>query len=159
MAPGDRFGFTTIVLAPRIFWSSNSPHTPLVQLAHPGDAPRPRNMYGVCKSMGETLGRYYSDKFGLSFFAIRLGGVLDTDRPSTRRLFPGWLSQRDLISLIELCLSAPPTLQYEVFEAISNNDTKWRDTSHTIDTLGWSVKTTHSLTLALVAVWCKYMKY
>ena len=58
------------------------------QLATPGDAPRPKNMYGVCKVVGETLGRYYSDQFGLSFIAIRLGGVNEPDRPNMRRQFP-----------------------------------------------------------------------
>ena len=45
-------------------------------------------MYGVCKVVGETLGRYYSDQFGLSFIAIRLGGVNEPDRPNMRRQFP-----------------------------------------------------------------------
>ena len=40
------------------------------------------------KVVGETLGRYYSDQFGLSFIAIRLGGVNEPDRPNMRRQFP-----------------------------------------------------------------------
>ena len=35
--------------------------------------PRPNSMYGATKVWGETLGRYYHDKYGLEFIALRLG--------------------------------------------------------------------------------------
>ena len=89
---------------------------------------RPDSPYAVGKLFGEACGRYFSDRFGMSVLVIRLGAVLDTDRPKLRRHYPGYLSQRDAVDLIDRCLSAPLSLRYEVFDAISENRWRWRDT-------------------------------
>ena len=36
---------------------------------------RPDGPYGIAKAFGEASGRYYSDKYGLSFLALRIGTV------------------------------------------------------------------------------------
>ncbi len=100
-------------------------------------AARPDSPYAVGKLFGEHVGRYYSDKYGISSIVIRLGAVLKEDRPLVRRHYPGFLSQSDCIQLIHLSLSAPPSIQYEIVNAISENKFRWRETDHTKEVLGW----------------------
>jgi nucleoside-diphosphate-sugar epimerase len=98
---------------------------------------RPDSPYAVGKLFGEACGRYFADRFGMSVLVIRLGAVLDTDRPKLRRHYPGYLSQADAVNLIDRCLSAPLSLRYEVFDAISENRWRWRDTSRAKQLFGW----------------------
>ena len=98
---------------------------------------RPDSPYAVGKLFGESCGRYFSDRYGMSVLVIRLGAVLDTDRPKLVRHYPGYLSQRDAIDLIDRCLSAPLSLRYEVFDAISDNQWRWRDNSRAKNLFGW----------------------
>ncbi len=67
------------------------------------DVPRPVTLYGCTKALGETMGRYYHDKFGLEFVAVRIGWFLDYDAPQLRR-FQGardvWLSPRDAAGIL-----------------------------------------------------------
>ena len=99
---------------------------------------RPASLYGVSKIFGEALGRYYSDVHGISILNLRLGAVIDTDRPKVTRQYPVYLSHTDCVQLIDLCLSAPSSLKYDIFEAVSDNKFRWRDSSHTKDVLGWN---------------------
>jgi nucleoside-diphosphate-sugar epimerase len=98
---------------------------------------RPDSLYGVSKVFGEALGRYWADAYGISVLCIRLGAVLDIDRPKLRRHFPGYLSHADCVQMIEKCLDAPDSLRYDIFDAISNNRWKWRSTRHAQEVLGW----------------------
>lgn len=107
---------------------------PMVDLDWPV---RPDSPYAVGKLFGENLGRYYADKHGISTIVIRLGAVLKEDRPLVRRHFPGFLSQADCIQLLDKCLGAPESLKFDVFNAISDNKYRWRETQHTKDVLGW----------------------
>ncbi len=101
------------------------------------DPPRPDSPYGVGKVFGEVCGRWFSDHYGLSVLCIRLGAVLDTDRPKLIRHFPGYLSQADAVQMIDKCLAAPLSLKYDIFDAISDNRYRWRDTDHAKEVLGW----------------------
>ena len=56
---------------------------------------RPSSLYSASKVFGESLGRYYSDTFGISVINIRIGRVLDTDRPKERKDYAGFLSHAD----------------------------------------------------------------
>jgi uronate dehydrogenase len=107
---------------------------PLVELDWPA---RPDSPYAVGKLFGENLGRYYADKYGVSTLAIRFGAVLPDDRPLVRRHFPGYLSHSDCVQVIDRCLSAPASLLFAVFNAISENRLRWRSTEHTKAVLGW----------------------
>lgn len=102
------------------------------------DPVRPDSLYGVSKIFGEALGRYFSDYHGISVINIRLGAVLDTDKPKLVRHYPGYLSQSDCLQVVDLCLSAPTSIKFETFDAISDNKLKWRDTSHATTMLGWN---------------------
>jgi nucleoside-diphosphate-sugar epimerase len=102
-----------------------------------GDPPRPDSRYAVGKLFGEACGRWFADRYGMSVPCIRLGAVLDTDRPKLIRHFPGYLSQSDAVQIIEKCMAAPPTLKYGIFDAISENKVRWRDTTPAKEILGW----------------------
>jgi len=54
-----------------------------------------------------------------------------------RRHYPGYLSQADCVQMIDKCLSAPESLKYDIFNAISENKLRWRTTEHTKAVLGW----------------------
>jgi len=101
------------------------------------DLPRPDSPYGVGKLFGEACGRWFADRYDMSVLCIRLGAVLDTDRPKLVRHFPGYLSQADAVQMIDKCLSAPMSLKYDIFDAISENKYRWRDIQHAKDVLGW----------------------
>ena len=98
---------------------------------------RPNSVYGASKVFCEALGRFYSDTYDMSVIVIRLGAVLMPDGPTLRRHYCGWLGQKDYVSMVEKCLAAPDSLRYDIFDAISNNEHKWRNTTHAFDVLGW----------------------
>jgi nucleoside-diphosphate-sugar epimerase len=101
------------------------------------DPARPADFYSVGKLFGEHLGRLFSDKYGISVLVIRVGAVLPDDKPAILRELPGYLSHRDLVSIIDKTLSAPMTLRFDIFHAVSNNARRWRDIDHSRQVLGW----------------------
>jgi uronate dehydrogenase len=66
------------------------------------DPPRPSSLYGATKVLGEVLGRYYHDRYGIEFVGVRIGWFLPYDSPLLRRR-PGarsiWLSPGDAVRL------------------------------------------------------------
>src|SRR5947209_4452298 len=96
-----------------------------------------RGLYGWSKVCGETLGRHYADRHGLSVLCVRIGAVVAEDRPTTPRHFSVWCSQRDVAQVLEKCVTAPPQLHYEIFYAVSNNRRNYRDFSHARAVLGY----------------------
>jgi nucleoside-diphosphate-sugar epimerase len=101
------------------------------------DPPRPDSFYGVGKLFGENTGRLFSDRYGMSVICIRLGAVLASDRPEMVRHFPGYLAQADAVQMVDKCLSAPESVRFDIFDAISENSRRWRDTSHAKEVIGW----------------------
>ena len=101
------------------------------------DPVRPSSIYAACKVACEALGRYYADTYDMSVLVIRLGVTLGTDMPKVRRHYPGFQSNADCVQLVDKCLEAPLSLRYDIFDAISNNRWKWRDTTHPQEVLGW----------------------
>ena len=101
------------------------------------DPPRPADFYSVGKLFGEHTGRLFSDRYGMSVLVIRIGAVLPEDRPTIVRELPGYLSHRDLVSMIDKCFSAPESLKFDIFHAVSENSRRWRDTDHAKRILGW----------------------
>jgi len=74
------------------------------------DPLQPDSMYGASKAFGEVLGRFYHDRFGIEFAAIRIGWLLPYDDTELRtndfkrRI---WLSHRDGIALFRLAIEKP----------------------------------------------------
>ena len=98
---------------------------------------RPKSLYGACKIFCDALGHFYSDRYNMSVICIRLGGVLPKDIPTMRRQYPGYLSHSDCIQMVDLCLSAPESMKFDVFHASSDNKHSWRDNSRAKNILGW----------------------
>jgi nucleoside-diphosphate-sugar epimerase len=101
------------------------------------DPPRPDSFYGVGKLFGENTGRLFSDRYGMSVICIRLGAVLPSDQPELIRHYPGYLSQADAVQMVDKCLDAPESVRFDIFDAISENQRRWRDTSHAKEVIGW----------------------
>ena len=71
------------------------------------DPPRPSSLYGVTKVFGETLGRFYHDRYGLEFVALRIGWFLP---PGDERLGHGrsiWLSPSNAMRLFQAAIEKP----------------------------------------------------
>ncbi len=99
---------------------------------------RPDSYYGVAKACGEALGSYYNDYHGLSSFHLRIGWVLETDDPTfSAYSLSLWLSHRDTAQLIDLCISAPKSHRYDIFNATSDNTWKIFDITHAKEVLGY----------------------
>src|ERR1700761_6420773 len=63
------------------------------------DSPlRPDSLYGVTKCFGESLSRYYFDRFGLETVCLRIGSSFE--QPKNTRMLVTYLSFRDLIELV-----------------------------------------------------------
>lgn len=101
------------------------------------DPARPADFYSVGKLFGEHTARLFSDRYGLSMLVIRVGAVLPEDKPTIVRELPGYLSHRDLVSIIDKTLSAPMDLRFDIFHAVSDNARRWRDIDHSRRVLGW----------------------
>lgn len=110
-----RHGIDRIVYASSIHATGFSPAAPGL----PTDAPpRPDTLYGVSKVFGETLGRYYADRYGLRVACLRIGTFDDT--PPDPMALSTWLSPGDCARLVDACLRSP-ALSYAVLWGISAN--------------------------------------
>ena len=101
-------------------------------------ATRPNGPYASTKVWGESLARYYSDTFGLSVIALRIGFVNAEDRPTNARIHSVWCSQRDIVNAIELAVDADDSIRYDIFFVNSDNRWSYRDLSHSREVLGFS---------------------
>jgi len=117
------------------------------------DAPlRPDSFYGVNKAFGETLGRYYSDMYGLSVICLRIGWFPGLEDPSDRfmetlsedqtssfysagKLIAMWISNRDMAHLIHRSLET--SLEYGIFYGVSENTPRIFDLAKTKEKLGY----------------------
>ncbi|MFB6218648.1 MAG: NAD(P)-dependent oxidoreductase, partial [Halobacteriaceae archaeon] len=125
----------------------------------------PDSYYGVSKSFGEDLGRYYVEREGPveRFYALRIGGLLaaaydhpygylerardrgeDVPDPGTeayarsaRRTQAMWLSRRDCAHLVECCLE-DRSHSFSVFYGVSDNSDRWFDLEHARATVGYN---------------------
>lgn len=104
---------------------------------------RPDSLYGVWKAFGETLGRYYSDAFGLQVTCVRIGSITEADDPrdpSVRessgwlpltdeqkfaRYAATWMSQRDFARLVRAILVRD--VRYAVVYGVGDNATRFWD--------------------------------
>ncbi len=101
----------------------------------------PYNLYGVTKAFGEVLGRLYASEHGLSVICLRIGALLKgSNRPELTSHMGGYLSFDDCVQMIDLCLSAPDSLRYDIFNVVSNNKWAVRDNSHAREVLGYAPK-------------------
>jgi uronate dehydrogenase len=89
------------------------------------DSPRrPDGYYGLSKSYGEDVARFYFDRYGIETACLRIGSSFP--EPKDRRMLVTWLSYGDLTELIRCCLFAPRLGHTIVYGASANRD-KWWD--------------------------------
>jgi NAD+ dependent glucose-6-phosphate dehydrogenase len=123
---------------------------------------RPDSYYGASKACGEDWGRYYIEKrdYPEQFYAIRIASIREPpyDNPygdaekgvergdwergsdeyetQVKRLKGTWLSERDWVQLVELCLE-DDDLEFDIFFASSENERGWYDIEHAKEVLGY----------------------
>ncbi|MFW7414390.1 NAD-dependent epimerase/dehydratase family protein [Demequina sp. SO4-18] len=110
---------------PRVVYASSNRVTGMYTadtVVSPDMPARPDGFYGVSKVAGEALCRLYSDKFGISTAAVRIGSY--EPRPGTAREQRTWLSPDDALRAF---LAAMTTDQTAVFYAVSANSSRWWD--------------------------------
>jgi nucleoside-diphosphate-sugar epimerase len=104
---------------------------------------RPDGLYGVWKAFGETLGRYYSDKYGIQVACIRIGSITQADDPLAesvressgwlnltddqkfKRYAATWMSQRDFARLVRTILARD--VPYAIVYGVGANRTRFWD--------------------------------
>lgn len=89
------------------------------------DAPqRPDSLYGVTKCFGESLSRYYYDRFGIETVCLRIGSSFEA--PKNSRMLVTYLSYRDFIELVR-CSLFTNRVGHAVVYGASDNPVKWWD--------------------------------
>ena len=104
---------------------------------------RPDSLYGVWKAFGETLGRYYSDKYGMQVTSVRIGAITRADSPTHpsvgqssgwlplteeqkfARYAAIWMSQRDFARLVRAIIARD--VPYAVVYGVGDNATRFWD--------------------------------
>jgi uronate dehydrogenase len=99
-------------------------------------ARRPDGYYGLSKSYGEDLSRFYFDRYGIETACLRIGSSFP--EPKDRRMLKTWLSYRDLTDLVRACLFAPQ-LGHSIVYGVSNNQGNWWD-NRLAAHIGWQPK-------------------
>ena len=121
---------------PRIFYPSSNhatgfyPRETRIDVTAPV---RPDSLYGVSKCFGEALARYYYDKYGIETAAVRIGSCFP--EPKDHRMMVTWLSEDDLVALMERVFLAQ-RVGYTTLYGVSDNLEKWWDNSQA-GFLGW----------------------
>lgn len=130
-------GMNEVKNAPRIY-------EPGFGLVVDTDEPyRPDGLYGVWKAFGETLGRYYSEKYGMQVACVRIGSITQADDPRDesvressgwlgltgeqkfKRYAATWMSQRDFARLVRCILARD--VPYAVVYGVGDNLTRFWD--------------------------------
>jgi nucleoside-diphosphate-sugar epimerase len=104
------------------------------------DPVNPGDLYGVSKCFGEALGRYMSEKEGLSVITLRIGAFQPPesarDEKKAFSLFDAWVSHRDMNQLINRCIDSE-NINFAIFHGVSNNRFKRMDISDARELLGY----------------------
>ncbi len=87
---------------------------------------RPDTFYGLAKCFTEDLASLYWDKRGLETVSMRIFSA--TEKPGNSRALGSWLSDADLIQLVEKSVSSPTT-GFMIVYGVSNNDRAGVDNS------------------------------
>lgn len=97
---------------------------------------RPDGYYGISKAFGETLGRYYSEMYGIQVICLRIGTVNRENKPFDIRQFATLLMYRDLVNLVERSLQVSD-IKFDILYGVSGNKWRFWDINHIKDCLGW----------------------
>jgi uronate dehydrogenase len=87
---------------------------------------RPDSNYGLSKSYGEDLSRFYFDRYGIETVCLRIGSSFP--EPIDRRMLITWLSYKDLAQLVQRALFTP-NVGHMIAYGMSKNRDSWWDNS------------------------------
>lgn len=87
---------------------------------------RPDGMYGLSKCFGETLSRYYYDRFAIETVCLRIG--FSFPAPKDARTMVTYLSYDDLVELIR-CALFTLRVDHTIVYGSSDNPQSWWDNS------------------------------
>jgi uronate dehydrogenase len=109
-----------------IFASSNHAigFHPVTEVLDADSPTRPDSLYGVTKCFGESLSRYYYDRFGIETVCLRIGSSFE--EPKNPRMLVTFLSYRDFIELVR-CSLFTNRVGHAVVYGASDNPVKWWD--------------------------------
>lgn len=113
-------------------------HPPDMKIAA-SDPPRPVTHYGCTKAFGEVLGRFYHDKHGVEFVAIRIGWFHPYDSPllaTSRAARSIWLSPRDAAGILLAAIECPE-VGFAIVNATSITETERLSRSECRGILGY----------------------
>jgi uronate dehydrogenase len=120
-AAAHKYGVKRIVFASSNHTIGFHPTTTVID----ADSPmRPDSLYGVTKCFGESLSRYYYDRFGLETVCVRIGSSFE--EPRNPRMLVTYLSYRDFIELVR-CSLFTNRVGHAIVYGASNNPVKWWD--------------------------------
>ncbi len=94
------------------------------ELVDAGMPLRPDGLYGVSKCFGESLARYYFDRFGIETVCLRIGSCCP--EPLNVRMLSTWCSYGDLVELLR-CSLLTPKVGYTIAFGVSDNPGAWWD--------------------------------
>ncbi|MET8688823.1 NAD(P)-dependent oxidoreductase [Streptomyces sp. NPDC004732] len=90
----------------------------------PVDTPRrPDTFYGLSKSFGEDLARFYWDKHGIETVSVRIGSCFP--EPSSVRMLSVWMSPGDGARLFHAALTAEDVRHTVVYGSSANTRLWW----------------------------------
>ena len=150
-------GMYEVENAPDLYYGTDVPF----RLSHE-DPVRPDSYYGVSKSFGEDLGRYYVENYEYpkQFHAIRICVVRwpeydhpygDAERDVDRgdyergsdeydevvaRTKAMWQSRRDFAHMVDRCLQADE-VPFGIFSGVSDNDRRWYSIENARELIGY----------------------
>jgi uronate dehydrogenase len=122
---------------PRVLFASSN-HTigfhPREERLDANSPLRPDSLYGVSKCFGESLARYYFDKFSIESASVRIGSCFE--EPRDRRMLATWLSPDDFVSMIKAIFEVPRLGSAMLYGASANKE-QWWNNDHAAY-VGWS---------------------
>ena len=101
---------------------------------------RPDSLYGVSKSFGEDLARFYVDQHGMKAYCLRIGSFQPDSAVENRqsdRILSTWLSYRDTVQLVWRCLQVE-SVDFGIYYGISGNERAYWDTENARRDLGYA---------------------
>jgi uronate dehydrogenase len=107
-----------------------------VPLITPNIPAEPRSLYAASKVWTESLARVYASRYDMSRICIRIGQV-ERDRPRPPHGADIYVSQKDIVQIIERCIAADDANRFEIFYGMSNNDYRWVDIEDAHEKIGY----------------------
>lgn len=124
----------------RVIFASSNHATGFYQVGEEVDVHdpyRPDSIYGLSKCYIELLGRWYADRYGLSSFNVRIGNFPGDDRPHSERSMHIWISERDMIQLMQRCIEADDDRKYMNLYGTSANTDNYYDIAYLEQEIGY----------------------